>query len=178
MLELKNKNIAQERTDLETFASVLNTYDKSDVPELFWTAFAWAGYLNLSLSDPMAIVELPKVEAMMKKVMDLDSTYFYGGAHMFFGSMYGMKPRMFGGDLQKAKRYFERNLQISDKNFLLTYVYLAKYYAIKTLDEEAFEEYLNIIDQSPVDVLPDMPLLNAIAKKKARFLRKNKEEYF
>jgi hypothetical protein len=178
ILKQNNKNIDQKKSDLDQFINNLNTYDKKQVANLFWTAFSWAGYLNLSLHDPMAIVEVPRVEAMMNRVMELDSTFFYGGAQLFFGSMYGMKPRMFGGDTETAKAYFERNLRISKEKFLLTYVYLAKYYAIKTLDEEAFENYLELVETKPVELLPDMPLLNAIAKKKAKFLKKNKENYF
>jgi hypothetical protein len=110
--------------------------------------------------------------------MELDSTFFYGGAQLFFGSMYGMKPPMMGGDPAKAKTYFDRSLQISDKKFLLTYVYLAKYYAAKILDEEAFDTYLSIVESTPSQELTGMPLLNEIAKKKARFLSERKDEIF
>lgn len=163
---------------LEEFSQMLQEMHEKDLPALFWTAFSWAGYLNLSLDDPAAIVELPRVEAIMHRVMELDSTFFYGGAQLFLGSMYGLKPRMLGGNPERAKDYFERNLKLTDGRFLLTYVYLAEYYAAKTLDEKAFDEYLETVLETPVEVLEEMPLLNAIAKKKAHFLMKRKEKLF
>jgi hypothetical protein len=163
---------------MEQFSQILQKMTKKELPALFWTGFSWAGYLNLSLDQPAAFIELPKVEAMMQRVMELDSTYFYGGAHLFFGSLNGMKPRMLGGNPQLAKSWFERNLKLTDGKFLLTYIYLAKYYAAKTLNEEAFDAYLNTVLETPADVLGEMPLLNAIAKKKARYLKSRTSDLF
>ncbi len=175
----QNKSFRENRKgDMDSFIAALKTFEEDDVPALFWTGFSWAGYLNLSLSDPMALIELPRVEALMNRVMELDSTFFYGGAQLFFGSMYGMKPRMMGGDPDKAKAYFERSLRISGNKFLLAYVYMAEYYAAKVLDEEAFDHYLEIVQQTPSAKLEGMPLLNEIAKKKAGLLAKRKEELF
>ncbi len=83
-----------------------------------------------------------------------------------------------GGDPEKAKRYFDKNLQITENKFLLTYIYMAKYYAAKILDESLFDQYLAYVENASIDVLPGMELLNQIAKRKADYLRKMKEDLF
>ena len=72
---------------------------------------------------------------------------------------------------KQAKQHFETNLQFTKGKFLLTYIYYARFYAMKTLDEELFNELLAQIENTPVDILPGYQLLNAIAKQKAERLK-------
>lgn len=163
---------------IEEFSGAVKELDEEYLPALFWTAFTWAGWINLSLDNPRALIELAKVQALMQRVKDIDETYFFGSAELFFGSVWGMKPRMLGGDPEKAKACFERNLEITEKKFLLTYIYYARFYAAKTLNEELFDELLAVVETTPADVLPGYQLLNMIAKKKANFLKQQKDELF
>jgi len=160
------------------FRTFIKKTKRKDVPALFWSGFAWAGYINLSLEDPGALLDLPKVEAIMQRVRQLDSTYFYGAVYLFFGSIYGQKPRILGGDPQKAQAFFQKNLELTKGRFLLTYVYAAQYYAAKILDEALFEHYLQKVLQTPLSMAPQIKLLNQVAKAKARRLLKQKSELF
>ncbi len=168
---------AQEGS-IEEWRKALNKMEQDDVPELFWTGFAWAGYINLSIGEPGALINLPKVELIMKRVEQLQPTYFNGAVYLFLGSVYGMKPRLMGGDPDIAKEYFEKNLKITEGKFLMTHVYMARYYAAKTLDENAFDRYLKHVEEASLEILPEVRLLNAIAKKKAALLKKQKSELF
>lgn len=123
-------------------------------------------------------MELPKVQVMMQRVLDLDERYFHGAAHLFFGSIWGTKPRMLGGDPEKAKSHFEQNLKITEGKFLLTYIYYARFYAAKTLDEELFDAFVKKVNETPAEVLPGFELMNMIAKKKALVLQRMKSEWF
>ncbi len=156
----------------------LSQAKKNDVPALFWAGFSWSSYINLSLEDPQAIMDLAKVEAIMKRIMELDSSYFYGASYLFFGSLYGQKPPLLGGDPEKARTYFEKNIQLTQGKFLLSYVYAARFYAAKTLNEQLFDTYLQKVLDSPENLLPEMRLLNQVAKQKARHLLNQKEELF
>ncbi len=162
----------------EAFIQQLTRLRKKDVPALFWTAFAWAGWINLSKDDPQAVFDLRKVKAMMKRVIELDEGYFFGSAHLFFGSVYGSLPRMLGGDPDKAREHFQRCLELSNEKFLMAYVYMARYYAQPTLDEALFDKYLKHVLQAPMDILPGYQLITAIAKQKAQQLITKKEELF
>ena len=168
----------ENKMNLDTFKTVIQNKGKDEIEGLFWTAFAWAGWINLSLDNPQSLIDLPYAEIMMQRVLDMDETYFQASAHLFFGTLWGMKPRILGGDPEKARAHFERNLEITGHKFLLSYIYYAKYVAVKTLDETFFDELLNKVEETPADILPEYQLLNVIAKKKAGYLIKDKENLF
>jgi hypothetical protein len=158
------------------FRQALQQLKKDDVPALFWTAFAWAGWINLNRDNPKAVFELNIVKAMMQRVLDLDETFFFGAAHLFFGAMNASMPKMLGGDPEKAKQQFDRSLEISDGKFLIAKVYIARYYAVSTLDEELFDKLLTEVLQAPQDILPGYELLTSVAKDKAQKLMERKED--
>ncbi|MCK4966690.1 hypothetical protein KAS50_06645, partial [bacterium] len=62
----------------DVFKESLTNFHKADVPALFWTGFSWGNWINFSLDNPGAIVDLPKVEALMGRVSELDETFYYG----------------------------------------------------------------------------------------------------
>ncbi len=169
---------AKESKKLDQFQTVVAQMDIDDIDALFWTAFAWAGWINLSLDDPQAFIDLPKVQVMMERVLQLDETYFLGAPHLFFGSMWGLKPQMLGGDPEKAKMHFDKNLNITGGKFLLTYIYYARFYAAKTLDEDLYDQLLAKVEETPADALPEYQLLNVIAKEKAKRLKAQRDKIF
>jgi len=178
ILKEKRQFSAALDESLENLQLAMQHFGKEDVPLLFWTGFAWAGWINLSLDDPQSFADLTKVQAIMQRVLDLDETYFNGATLLFFGSVWGVRPKMFGGDPEKAREFFEQNLQLTKGNFLLSYIYYVKYYAVKTLDEELFDRLIDKVVTTPVDVLPQYRLLNVIAKEKAQDLISKKADIF
>ncbi len=160
------------------FIQRLKLIKKSDVPSLFWTAFSWAGWINLNRDNTRAIFDLNKVKAMMQRVIDLNEGYFFGAAHLFFGSILGSLPKMLGGDPEKAREHFERSWKLSNGKFLIAKLYLARYYAMPTLNEKLFDRTLTEILQAPTDILPGYELLTSVAKEKARLLQSKKEDWF
>jgi len=158
--------------------AALKTLSKEDVPAVFWTAFGWGSYINVSRSDIGAMADLPKVIAMMEFVREHDPQFYHGGPYLILGSIEGTVPRVLGGKPEKAKEYFERALAINGGKFLLTYVYYAKTYAVQEQNQELFESLLTKVDEAPLDILPSARLSNAVAKKKAKLLRSRINELF
>lgn len=147
--------------------SALARLGREDVPAVFWTAFGWGSYVNLSLTNPEALTDLPRVEAMMQFVALKDSAFYYGGAHVFLGTLYGGRPRILGGDPELSRRHFETALRLNDGKFLMTYIYFARSLAVQTMDEPLFDKLLGLVNGASLEVLPEFRLANAIAKKKA-----------
>lgn len=158
------------------FVDRLSKIKKDEVNALFWTAFAWAGWVNLNRNDPQAIFDLSKVKAMMDRVIEIDEGFFFAGAHMFWGSIHGSIPRLLGGDPEKAKESFEKVLELTDGKFILANVYYAQYYAVTTLDEELFDQLLNEVLEAPEDISPGFELLTALAKQRAKSLMARKDD--
>jgi hypothetical protein len=160
------------------FESALRSFSKDDLPALFWTAVGWGGYIRLSLTDPAALADIHRVEAMMRYVLDNDSAFFYGGPHFFLGTLAGSRPAMLGGNPAESQRHFQQCLRINGGTFLMTYIYYAKSYAVQMQDRQLFENCLSVVDTTSIDVLPAARLSNAIAKKKAVILRSQEENLF
>jgi tetratricopeptide (TPR) repeat protein len=165
-------------TQEKNFLERIQRTQQSDIAAIYWTAFAWGGWIGLSKDDPQAIFDLGKVKAMMTRVIELDESFFYGTAHLFFGTIAGSLPRMLGGDPEQARLYFEKCLALNNERLMLGYVYLARYYAQPLLDEALFDKYLKIVLQAPIDILPENRLLTAIAKDKAQKLIIKKQDLF
>jgi len=176
---LKNKRFNEAfNNDIDSFNQSLESFGRDDVSALFWTGFSWGGWINMNLDLPEALVDIPKVESVMRRVMELDETYYYGGVHLFFGISYGSRSRILGGNLEKARVHFDMAEKISKGNFLIDYYYKAKYYAMPIQDRSLFEGLLEKVITSPLDLLPEQRLVNEVAKVKAKNLLYKIDEYF
>ncbi len=162
----------------DDFNRGLKRLRKKDVPILFWTATCWANWIRLNLDSMEALSELPRVEAMMRRVLELDEGFHYGGAHLFMGIWYASRPKIAGGDLKKAQAHFLKALDLGQGKFLMADVYYASFYARKSEDKELFVATLQKVLETPADTLPDLVLVNTVAKKQAKELLSHVEEYF
>ncbi len=178
LLKKNNAFGAATSGDLENFSNALRTFSNDDIPALFWTGIGWGSYISLSLTEPEALADLPKVEAIMKYVAEKDSSFFYGGPHFFLGALFGSLPKVLGGNPDEAKKHFEKCLRMNGGKFLMSYVYYARTYAVQIQDQNLFEELLTKVDEASIDVLPEARLSNAIAKKKANTLRMKLNDLF
>jgi len=158
--------------------AVLTTTPASMVPAAFWAAFGWGSYIYLSLDNTDALADLPRAEALMQFVADNDSAYYYAGADLFLGMLYGSRSKMLGGDPAKSRMHFERALRITDRKFLMAQLYYARSYATQNLDEELFDALLAEVESASLEILPENRLANAVAKQKAALLKAKKPELF
>ncbi len=175
----KNKKFADAFDgDNDSFKKSLESFGKDDVPVVFWTANAWGNLINVSISDPAIVGDLPKVNAMMEFVLKNDEGYFYGGAHLYFGTILATIPKNLGGKPDSAKYHFDRCLELGQKKLLLPYVYMAKSYCVQIQDKELFLKSLQTVDEISIDILPEQRLVNSIAKRKAKQLAGKVDDFF
>jgi len=162
----------------DNFAQALKQLGKKDAPYLFWTATCWANWIRLNLDSIEAMSELPRVEWMMRRTLEIDEGFYYGGPHLFMGIWFASRPKIAGGDLKKAKEHFLKALDLGHGKFLMAYVYYAKYYARQTMDRELFVSTLQTVLETPAETLPELILANTVAKKEAKELLSRVGEYF
>ncbi len=162
----------------DEFETAISYLPESAIPGAFWMANAWAQASLLSLHDVSAIAALPKIEALMRFVLETDETYYHAGPHLFFGSYYGARPPMLGGNPELAREHFNRHRELTGDTFLLGHYLMVKYLAITTYDEELAGELFELINSYNLDDAPEIRLINRIAKAKARRLQTELEDYF
>ena len=156
----------------------VGNFSPRDVPPLFWFANCWAGWISVTTDSVRAIADLPRVVLLMGRVIELDETYQYGGAHLFMGVYKSAKPRAYGGKPEEARRHFERAIEIGKGDFLMAYVYYAENYARKTFQRDLYVSLLEKVLEAPDNRVPALTLVNTMAKIRAKELLSHVEEYF
>ena len=176
-LELRGlKNPASRPFD--DFEAAVNELDKQDVPFMFWASACWGNWIQLNMGSMEAMAELPRVEVLMKRVLLLDEAFYYGGPHLFMGLWFGSRPKMAGGDLNRARKHFLKAIELGDGKFLMAYIYYAEYYAKKVFDKALYISILENVHNTPADIVPELALLNTIAHRRATQLMQEADEYF
>jgi len=165
-------------SSFDEFTEDVKASGKNDVPYLFWAATCWANWILINLDSMEAMAELPRVELMMRRTLELDEGFYYGGPHLFMGMWFAARPAIAGGDLQKSKEHFLKALELGKGKFLMAYVYYADNYARRTLDKDLFVSTLEKVLEAPADCPPELTLLNTVAQKKAKELLNSADEYF
>ena len=160
------------------FEAGLSQFDRDDVPYMFWTGTCWGSWIRLNLGSMAAVAELPRVEALMKRVLLLNEQFYYGGPHLFMGIWFASRPKIAGGDLAKSNVHFKKALAFSENQFLMTQIYYADQYARKTLDKDLFVATLENVLDTPADSIPELTLLNTVAHKRAKEMLEQVDEYF
>jgi hypothetical protein len=156
----------------------LATLDVTAVPALFWTASTWGKWIELRLDDPARLAELPHVEALMRRVLELDEAYYYGSAHIFFGVYYGGRAPMFGGDFVRAAKHFDRAAELGQNQLQWVEVYRARYLLRQMGERAAFHATLSRVLGAPASADPELNLANALAKQQAADLLAREEDLF
>jgi len=162
----------------DSFEKKLNTLGEGRVPVIFWAASCWANWISINQRSMEAMAELPRVELMMKRVLDLDEGFYYGGAHVFMGILEASRPKIAGGDLNAAQAHFLKAIELGKGKFLMSRVYYAAYYARKAFDRKLFVATLQQVLATPADIEPDLTLLNTVAHIKAQKMLNEVDEYF
>lgn len=176
-LEIRGFKNPAERP-LDDFQEALSRTGKKEVPYLFWSATCWANWINYHFDSMEALSELPRVERMMKRVLELDEGFYYGGPHLFMGIWFASRPKIAGGDLKRSQDHFLRAIDLGKGKFLMSYVYYAEYYARMAQDKELFTSILQKVLNTSLDIAPELTLLNRVAQKRASELLNRQDEYF
>ena len=159
------------------FEQALTSIDTNEVDVLFALGSAWAGWVQAYSSDWNAVAELPRVKAVIQRVLELDETISNGDAHLYMAMMYSFLPPAMGGKPELAKEHFERAIAISKQTNLMAMLLYAQKYARLVFNKELHDRLLKQVIDAKVDV-PDMKLINTIAKSRARELLAESNDYF
>ncbi len=151
---------------------------RSDVAAMFWTASNWGKWIDMHRDDPDALAQLPRATALMQRVLDLEDTFYYGGAHMYFGVYYGSRAPTIGGNFKKSRAYFNHARKITNGKLLIADLLQAQYLARQEFNRKEFHQLLSGVVNAPDNLMPELGLQNQIAKRKAAALLKREDEWF
>lgn len=162
--------------DQDTFRGVLARLEPEEAELLFTLAQAWMTRIRANPDDLDAMADLPRVRALLERLLELDPEGQGGAVHMFLGVIASIREAAMGGDPEPARRLFERALQISERKSLMFHVAYARAFAAATGDEELYRRLLEeVLAAEPRQ--PGRTLMNAIAQEEARTLLAEAEGY-
>jgi len=159
------------------FVQSLAAISPADVPALYGWASALAGRIQAHSGDWNAIADLPKVEAAIRRVIELDESFDDGGAHLYLGVLTTLRPPALGGKPEMGRLHFERAIELSDQRNLMAKVLFAKHYARLVFDRELHDRLLREVVAAQT-LNPGHTLSNTLAQAEARSLLATSDEYF
>ena len=163
--------------DFESYEKRVAVFGSGDVPFMFSLAQAWLSRIRAYRADWGVIIELPKAETLLQRVLELDETYDSGTAHIYMGILNTLRPPALGGKPQEGKRHFERAIEISEGKNLSAKVQYAESYARLVFERELHDRLLNEVLNSETEY-EGYTLLNVFAKQRAQLLLESADDYF
>jgi predicted anti-sigma-YlaC factor YlaD len=165
-LEASYKGIT-ERIQADPRAA-LSVIKKEDVPALYWNAAALGLGISVSKNDAEMLAQLPEVEALLERALELDEGWNQGALHSFQVTLASAKPGQ--PDYRKLREHFDRALDLSGGNQAGLYVAYAEAVSISNQDRSEFVSLLNQALAIDPDQHKDVRLANIVAQQRARWL--------
>ncbi len=147
-----------------------------DVPLLYWTAASWGSAISVSKDDPELVAEQPIVEALIDRALQLDETFDEGAIHTFLISYEMARQGAPGDPAARARKHFDRAMQLSGGFMAAPLVALAESVALERQDRPEFESLLKRALAVDPNARPEHRLANLIMQRRARWLLSRVEE--
>ena len=163
--------------DFDDFDKRIESLQEDDLDALYVLATTWTGWIDANSSDFVALGDLPRVERLLAWVAEQSPQHDDGAVWIYLAVLNSQRPPAAGGQPEKARDYFDRAREISNRQNLLIDVLMADSYARLIFDRETFAKLLNDVLQSDADA-PDYRLSNAVARRRAEILYDQIEEIF
>ena len=167
-LEVRHADFGQRlRSDPAAAAAAA---DRKDVPLLYWTAACWGLAIAISKDQPDVVADQPQVEALIDRALALDEGFDSGAIHSFLISYEPSRLRGEGDPLARARRHFDRAMELSGGQQAGPLVALAETVSVKTQNRVEFESLLQQALAINPDARPEWRLNNLIMQRRARWL--------
>lgn len=166
---------AQLRTTPQT---ATRTLSKRDVPLAYWTAASWAAAISVSKDDPARIGEIPQMEALMDRALELDESFDQGAIHCFLITYEMARQGAAGDPTERAQKHFERAMELSHSRLAGPLVALAEAVSVQKQDLKQFDDMLQRALAINPDAEPESRLVNLVMQRRARWLRSQRELLF
>ena len=144
---------------------------------MYTLASSWAGFLQAHSDQWDAIADLPKIERLLLRVVELDPGHDHGQAYLYLGVLNSLRPEAVGGKPELGRSYFEKAISLSGGHNLYAKTLFAQYYARLVFNQELHDRLLNdVIAADPRS--PGFTLTNTLAQDRARKLLASGKDYF
>ena len=175
-LETKHKSFTQSlRGDPKAAVRVATI---KDVPLLYWSAAAWGAAISISKEQPEIVADMPQMEALIDRALELDESWDFGSIHSFLISYEPARPAGVGSPYERSRKHFERVVELTKGQLAGPYVSLAEAVSVAKQNRSEFESLLKQALAVDPDARPEWRLNNLILQKRARWLLTRIDDLF
>jgi hypothetical protein len=167
--------------------------DEDDLTAVLYTAQAWGSLINLQKDNMTLVSQVPKVKTLFDWVCGKKPSIDHGVCNIFYAQYEASRPKMLGGNPEKAKELYLSAIETFPKHLLIRLGYIqylllpgyeqAKYEQQAEFLKTEFEKWENfnrdtLENTSEYRGSKELNLYNAIAKKRFEIIEKYKNEIF
>jgi predicted anti-sigma-YlaC factor YlaD len=151
---------------------------QQDVPLLYWSAAATAGWIGLSKDNAAAVAQLPMMEALIDRALELDEAWDAGAIHTFLIAYEPVRASRGGDAVARARAHFERAVALSEGKQAAPYVALAESVSVSQQDRAEFKRLLGQALSVNAEAVPKWRLANVVMQQRARWLLSRTDQLF
>ena len=151
---------------------------RRDVPLLYWTAAAWGSAIALAKDRPEYVAEVPQMEALIDRALELDPDWGEGALHTFLITYEMARQDAPGDPAARARRHFERAVALSGGRQAAPLVAFAEAVCAQTQDLAQFDALLARALAVDADAAPEYRLVNLVMQRRARWLLGKRADLF
>jgi predicted anti-sigma-YlaC factor YlaD len=148
--------------------------NRSEVALLYWTGASWGALIALSKDDPEALADVPVVEALIDRALELDEGFDRGAIHTFLISYEMVRQGAAGDPAERARKHFARAVELSDGTDAAPMLALAEAVCVPAQRRAEFEQLL----ERALSVEGGDRLANLVMHRRARWLRSRIDRLF
>lgn len=161
----------------DRFDAALGDVPGGKVEALYNLAGAWATWIQTHSEGYAAIADIPKVEALLRRVVAHAPEHDRGMPWVYLGVLGSLRPEAVGGRPAEGRAAFERAIALSSQRNLMAKTLFARHYARLVFDQELHDRLLQEVLAADPRV-PGFTLANVLAQQQARHLLESSPDYF
>jgi len=166
---------------------------RKDLTAVLFFAQSWGSLINLQKDNVALVAHVPKVKTIFDWICSKDAQIENGVCDIFYAQYEAARPRMLGGNPEKARELYKVAINKRPKHLLMRLGFI-QYCLLPAYDKEAYEKESiilreelakwenlnrdNLEDTSEYKAVEQLNLFNAIAKKRFELIEKNKLKIF
>jgi hypothetical protein len=162
---------------VDLFVEAVAQHPPREVEALYVLGGSWTAYIQAHSDDFRAIAALPKAQALLQRVADLQPGREQGMPFVYLGVLHSLRPAAVGGTPEQGRAAFERAITLSSGANLMARTLYAEYYARLLFDRSLHDRLLaEVLSADPV--AKGLTLVNVLAQQRARQLKESADEFF
>ncbi len=167
--------------------------DEDDLVAMVYMAQSWGSLINLQKDNVSLVSQIPRVKILFDHVCSVKPDIENGICDIFMAQYEASRPRMLGGNPEKAKELYSSAMKKYPQHLLIP-LNMIQYIHLPAMDAEEYEKLAtfmktelnewgskkrdNLADETRYRKSRDLNLYNAVAKKRLEIIEQNKKKIF